>query len=142
MKNNDNEYWDLMQTFAQVDEAQNPELETPKWQAKQDKIKKAEYADEARKASVLDTDYLTELLPRYGFHPQTMKGGDLDAMKSDLATKISGHGFKDDKHKQTAMKIINGAQDAQSLWMGMFNWMRAATNPTEKLGSTKISTKR
>ncbi len=51
MKNNNNEYWELMQTFAQIDEVQDPELETPKWKAKQEKLKKAQYADEAKKVS-------------------------------------------------------------------------------------------
>ena len=87
-----NEYWDLMRTFANLNEGDMPD-EIDKW-------KKAQLAAEYKKKSVFSPEYLGGLPEKYGFHPQTFEGGDLEGMKDDLKNVVMSHGFRNEKHRQ------------------------------------------
>ena len=95
----------------------------------------------SKKKSVFSPEYLGGLPEKYGFHPQTFEGGDLEGMKDDLKNVVMSHGFRNEKHRQTALNIINKNDVPWMVWKGMFDFMRAMTHPKERLGSLGMETK-
>ena len=86
-----------------------------------------------KNVSYLTPEFINGLVERHGFNPQTLRGGDFEAAKTEAIGLTQDHRFINPKHKLTALNAIQNSKNMQMLYMALFNVMRAKTHPNEKL---------
>ena len=85
--------------------------------------------------SYLSSEFINNLVYKYGFDKNTLMDGDLSGAKKEAMELTENHKFINPKHKLTIVTAIKRSYTMVELYTALFNIMHAKTNPEEKISN-------